>query len=222
VNLPALALSGSNCTGQAAYSCALRLDAGRSTTASTSAARGDLAVLCQQLCAAAGVTPAALRHVVVDLGPGSYTGLRVAVTFARTLQAFGDLTLAAATSFELMAAAALRSGAPGTATLRPVLDARRGRWHTAALRLRQGVLEIVQAPVALTTAEFTTAVQPGEVLLATAPLHPRLEPVAASRGAALLPAAAVTADLLLAPEVAPRAVTAGALEPLYLMGSYAG
>jgi tRNA threonylcarbamoyladenosine biosynthesis protein TsaB len=110
---PALAISGSNVTGDAPFSCALRRGGEVDEVRSPAGERGDLATLVRDLCAAHGVRPDQLAELRIDIGPGSYTGLRVAVTFARFLQRFGELRVLVIDSLSLLATAALSRGVVG-------------------------------------------------------------------------------------------------------------
>jgi hypothetical protein len=75
---PALAV-----TGSAAFGVAVRTAAGIVSAPDEQPPRRDLAGLAAAACELAGIRLADVRELRVDLGPGSYTGLRVAVTFAR-------------------------------------------------------------------------------------------------------------------------------------------
>lgn len=217
--LPALAISASNCTGGTAFAVALRHAGGIATAGG--GGRDDLAVTVQRLCAGAGVAAASLQQLRIDRGPGSYTGLRIAVTFARTLHAFGGARLLACTSFELLALAALQQGCAPTAVLRVVLDGRRDRLLTAAATLRDGSLCTISPPRALAVDELAGKLQRDEVVLAPAALLPRLREMADARGASLQAAAPIAADSMFDPRLPLAAVTVEALEPLYLLASYA-
>src|SRR5262245_47233419 len=89
------------------YSCALRLESG--TVLEDPSDQAELAAVVERLFARAGLAPTALAELRLDLGPGSYTGLRVAVTFARTLQVLGGIRVRTATSLELLALRAWES-----------------------------------------------------------------------------------------------------------------
>ena len=74
-----------------------------------------------RLMTVSGLTPAELDRVVVADGPGSYTGVRIAVTTAKTLADTLSLELVGVSSL-----AALAAGAVGTTNLIvPIMDARR-------------------------------------------------------------------------------------------------
>ncbi|MCL4741116.1 MAG: tRNA (adenosine(37)-N6)-threonylcarbamoyltransferase complex dimerization subunit type 1 TsaB [Phycisphaerales bacterium] len=72
----------------------------------------DLMPAIDRVCRAAGVRPADLRAVVVSIGPGGYTGLRIAVTTARFIaEATGAACIGVPTA-EVAACAAARDGRP--------------------------------------------------------------------------------------------------------------
>jgi tRNA threonylcarbamoyladenosine biosynthesis protein TsaB len=202
-----LAAAGGNCRA------ALRTADG-SLLELESTGRADAALVTQRLLARAGRRAADLTELRVDVGPGSYTGLRVALTFARVLAAFGGVPLLAVTHFELLAAVAWRAGlvAAGQA-VRPLLDARRGRVHQARVVLRDTV-HLDGEPAALPLERLGAALAPGELLLAEPALAARL-------GVTAAPLPEVSGRDLFDPRLAPRPRAPEDVEPLYLMGSYA-
>jgi len=91
----------------------------------------------------AGNDFAALTHLAVTVGPGTFTGQRVGLAFMRGLRLALNIPLTGITTLEAMAAAAMaETGQPRAAAIH---DARRGE---AYLLLRQGG-EVVLAPAVL-------------------------------------------------------------------------
>ncbi len=93
----------------------------------------ELAVRAAALLEARGLGPADLAGVAVGIGPGSYTGLRAAIAFARGLTWSAGLPLAAVVSTEAAALAALRAY-PSATDVTVVLDARRDECYRADYR----------------------------------------------------------------------------------------
>lgn len=216
---PALALCGSNLGGDVPFSCALALPGGITTAQSPAGARGDLAGLADGLCRAAGVRPMDLRELRLDLGPGSYTGLRVAVTFVRFLQQFGA-TPALATDSLLLLADSTAPTANGR-RLRPLLDARRDRFHVGTLQHTGGTLQHLAPPVAVPLETALAGLAAGDLVITTADLATRLGAAIAAAGASVTTFRTPTAEALFAPGLPLRACQPAELEPRYLMGSYA-
>lgn len=172
--------------------------------------------LLDDVLARAGATREDVSEVRVDRGPGSYTGLRMAIAFARVLAAFGAVQLRAATSLELIALAAWRGGIDAHRAVRPVLDARRGRAHTARIERREGRVVLATAPIAVPVGELSGLVRADEAVLLAPTLRDALAPV---QPAGPLPEASA-ADLF-DPALDAGPIAADELEPLYLMGTYA-
>lgn len=73
-----------------------------------------------------------LGGIAVGIGPGSYTGVRIAVTTTKTLAWALKLPVAAVSSLEAQAASGLEAAAPqGRGWIVPLVDARRGQAYTA-------------------------------------------------------------------------------------------
>ena len=208
------------CASQQVSSCALRRDGALFGPVFTERGHKDLPAAVDQLFREAGTSPQDLGRVLLDLGPGSYTGLRVAVTHALFCRRFLGAEVWTVTSLELAAVAAWREGrVPTGAPLRPVLDARRNRFHHALVGAKGGEAKVglLDPPRATSLQELAAAVRPGEHILCSAELWPRLaEEIAASR----IEPARHDAALLFDPSLDLR-VAAPGIEPLYLMGSYA-
>ncbi|MCB9877469.1 MAG: tRNA (adenosine(37)-N6)-threonylcarbamoyltransferase complex dimerization subunit type 1 TsaB [Planctomycetes bacterium] len=217
----ALAVTGSNLCGDRPFSAALRRADGAITTAHSPAGeRGDLAVLCRELCSAAGVAPAQVKQVVTDVGPGSYTGLRVAVTFVRFLQGFGGCSVEAVDSLALLAHHALQGR--DASSVQVMLDARRGRYHMARFAVEGAVLRELEPAAAVETDAALARVSAGDVVVAPAALLAQLDALLRERAATGLVAEGLGAEALFASGLPRREAAAVDLEPRYLMASYAG
>lgn len=215
-----LAVSGSNVTGDVPFSAALSTAAGIAVLNSKVGERGDLARLCSNLCDQQGVTPAQIEQVFIDVGPGSYTGLRVAVTFVRFLQSFGAIPVQAVDSLALLAYHAC-SGAPNGVSVRPLLDARRGRYHTARFEFSAGKLVELEAANATHTEQVLAALEPGELIILPAGLAEQLGDTLRERGVEVRIARELSAAALFQAGLPSFAAAAEDLEPRYLMATYA-
>jgi len=173
----------------------------------------------------AGCAPSDLNELRLDLGPGSYTGLRVAVTFARALLEFGDLRVLTTTSLELRALHAWTDAQlPVDRVVRPVLDARRQRFHHAPIRLGT-VTQAVAEPRATSAAELLADIGEGEIVLADNSIQPILQQVCRDKQCELLAPSSQRpniCELLFDARIGLRETSGEQLQPLYLMGSYAG
>lgn len=90
---------------------------------------------------AAGITRKELTHIAASVGPGSFTGIRIGVTTARTMAQMLDLPCVAVSSLESMAenvkTAALEGGCDVVAA---VINARRHQTYAGAWSIKDGKL----------------------------------------------------------------------------------
>lgn len=77
-----------------------------------------------------GLAPQDLDKVIVANGPGSYTGVRIGVSIAKTLAWSLNIPVAAVSSLEVLAA----NGHFFSGSICPLFDARRGRVYTGLYR----------------------------------------------------------------------------------------
>lgn len=218
MSAPSLAICASNLDGAVPFAVALRLADGRILGQhSTPALRQELPAMVASLCAAGGLGAADLRELRLDLGPGSYTGLRVAVTFVRFLQHFGALSVLAVDSLALLAARAR-----GHRRVVPLLDARRERFHVAAYATDRGVpLRELEPAAAVPWPAVLARVGAGDVVVMPPALASLRAAELAARSATVTTASVLLAEELFAADLPFVEAKCEELEPRYLMGSYA-
>lgn len=83
--------------------------------------------------------PKDIDKIVVAKGPGSYTGIRIGVTIAKTLAWTLNIPLAAVSSLEALAA----NGRYFNGIISPLFDARRGQIYTGLYEYNQQQLTVV-------------------------------------------------------------------------------
>lgn len=183
---------------------------------------GDVATLVARVMTACDARPDSIAGIVVDRGPGSYTGLRVALTFTRTLATFRAFPIAAVTSVEAIALAAWRHGdVDRTRPIRVVLDARRDHHHVALLALRDGRVVLLEPPSAVPAGTTNERIDAEADVVSEATLFELLREVVDRCGVRLVERRAIDAADLLGDALVPRVADPATLEPLYLLASYA-
>jgi len=94
------------------------------------------------LLAASGIKLGDLGAVAVGIGPGSFTGLRIGVSYAKGIAFAARCAIAGVPSLDALALAALEDpGARPEMTVCPILDARKGEVYTALYRIVADGLE---------------------------------------------------------------------------------
>ncbi len=89
----------------------------------------------------AGMEKNEIDRIIVARGPGSYTGVRIGVTVAKTLAFSLKIDLYSVSSLFALAASSDRQG-----VVVPLFDARRGNVFTAAYKFNEDDFEEIQAP----------------------------------------------------------------------------
>lgn len=201
-----------------AVDCALEYDH-RILTTRGEPRRDDLLPQIASLFTRAAIPKQHLTHLLLDVGPGSYTGLRCAAAFARTLaREHPSLQLLTTSSLAMLAHAAQETLPPHRSSLHVLLDARRGRWHHAAFE--PATLRTIQPPHAAEPSAILRQLQPGAHVLAPLPLHEHLAGLT-TRDVTLAAPRPFTASDLLSPTAPLQPAEPSTIEPLYLMSSYA-
>ncbi|WP_057915799.1 tRNA (adenosine(37)-N6)-threonylcarbamoyltransferase complex dimerization subunit type 1 TsaB [Peribacillus muralis] len=83
--------------------------------------------------------PKELTKIVVAQGPGSYTGVRIGVTIAKTLAWTLQIPLSGVSSLEVLAA----NGRHFNGLVSPLFDARRGQVYTGLYEMENNLLKTV-------------------------------------------------------------------------------
>ncbi|WP_217915881.1 tRNA (adenosine(37)-N6)-threonylcarbamoyltransferase complex dimerization subunit type 1 TsaB [Miltoncostaea marina] len=110
------------------------------------------------LLTAAGASADDLRDIVVGVGPGGFTGLRIGLATALGLgQALG-VPVTGASSLEALALG-LAAAAPDAPLVAPVLDARRRELFAAVYRPRGGGLDELAPPQAIAPGDLSALLE---------------------------------------------------------------
>jgi tRNA threonylcarbamoyladenosine biosynthesis protein TsaB len=119
--------------------------------------------LCDEVLAAARVTPAALSAIACGAGPGSFTGLRVGLAVAKGLAMPTSVPLVLVPSLAAMALDILAAETGDGVLAVPCLDAGKGEVHVGLYRRdADGLVAEVAAPVLLPPADLPSRVAAGD------------------------------------------------------------
>lgn len=210
-------------TASGRLSCALR---SKGHTISRSAKRGErsagkLASFVAELLDEASIAASEVDEIRLDLGPGSYTGLRAAIAFAQMAAGFARTRICATTSSELLAIAALDAGLVHDGIeLLTLRTGTRDRVLCTELCI-DACVRIQSAPAAISTQDLLSRLRPGLCVIADSALHEGLSHACSEIGSELLHAPEYAALDLFSPRLTAVPSEAETLAPLYLMGSYA-
>lgn len=114
----------------------------------------------------------ALRGLLVDVGPGSYTGLRVGIAMARTFAELLTLEVRALYSFDLLAARARRSHV-ASGEFWVAADARRQQWFLARYRATETGIERVREASCVAVDALDTVIADDDTLVIASGDAPR-------------------------------------------------
>jgi tRNA threonylcarbamoyl adenosine modification protein YeaZ len=101
--------------------------------------------------------PEQIEHVYISAGPGSFTGLRIAVTFAKTLALANNSKIVAVDTLDVIAANVVNLACPllPNERLATILDAKRGQFFIAVYEKAQNKLwRKILADCLMTAEEF--------------------------------------------------------------------
>lgn len=217
-----LALDTSTLTGSVAL-----IDDGAVLAESVARVRANhseqLLPLVDEVLARAGVKLDALDRIAVGVGPGSFTGVRIAVATAKGLHLASGVTLVGVSSLDALVASAWGACGPVLAAL----DARRGELYAALYEVRSGVRRELFAPTHATASTIGLRVlarSGGDVVTVVGDATPSDFAALSSNDPSRFCRAPKVFEAPLARVIAWEALEgramfdAGALEPLYVRG----
>ncbi len=103
----------------------------------------------ERVLADAGLQPEDLGGLVVGVGPGTFTGVRIGVAAARAAALALGITLIGRTALSALAARAVLVAPAGVDRLIPTIDARRGQVFAAVYERAEGGWLLSRAPFAI-------------------------------------------------------------------------
>lgn len=103
---------------------------------------------------AAELTLDDLAMIVVAIGPGSFTGLRVGLSYAKGLATARGLPIVGVSTLDAMALCALGAEVRAEATICPIIDARRGEVYAALYRFIGDAVERASDDAAMPLAQL--------------------------------------------------------------------
>lgn len=119
-----------------------------------------------------GLKAADLSKIVVAKGPGSYTGVRIGVTIAKTLAWSLNIPLVGVSSLAIIASSV---GRYFNGSVSPLFDARRGQIYTGLYRYEGGKMETILQDQILLSKDWASSLkdQPRPILFVgnDVPLH---------------------------------------------------
>lgn len=102
--------------------------------------------------------PSQINHIYISIGPGSFTGIRLAVTIAKTLHLAATVKIVAVDSLDIIAANAtdfMQKEGLNIKTTTTILDAKRGQFFIAMYQNQNAQWEKTLPDCLMTPQQFT-------------------------------------------------------------------
>jgi len=112
---------------------------------------------------AAGASFSDLSAIAVAIGPGSFTGLRVGLSYAKGIAAAGKIAIVGVSSLDTLALCAGSELAEG-ATVYPIIDARKGEVYTGLYRFVTGALQKTSGDMVVSLESLVAGLAGGEAV----------------------------------------------------------
>jgi tRNA threonylcarbamoyladenosine biosynthesis protein TsaB len=134
----------------------------------------------EELLDAVGLRLPGLAGIAVGIGPGSFTGLRVGLSYAKGVASALGIALVGVSSLDAIALSAARDAGPGV-TICPVIDARRGEVYAALYRSSGDALERATGDFAVSVDELAARLS-GDVVVVGEAMGEEVRRAAQGRG----------------------------------------
>jgi tRNA threonylcarbamoyladenosine biosynthesis protein TsaB len=135
-------------------------------TLSTASHGAALPAAAAEVVAQAGLKLKDLRGIAVGVGPGSFTGLRVGIAYAKGLVLALGCALIGIPTFDCLALAALeQASAPEDSLICPIVDARKGEVYANLYRARADRLDKISQPLVIRLQNLFPELSDGVILI---------------------------------------------------------
>jgi tRNA threonylcarbamoyladenosine biosynthesis protein TsaB len=117
----------------------------------------------EEVLEAAGLRLGHVHAIAVAIGPGSFTGLRVGLSYAKGIASARNIAIAGVSSLDALALCADRLSAGSF--IYPLIDARRGEVYTGLYRFAAGALEKRSSDLVVPLASFAAGLTDDAILV---------------------------------------------------------
>ena len=102
-----------------------------------------------------GQKPKDIEHIYISIGPGSFTGLRIAAALAKTMHLANDVRVVAVDTLDVIAANVINLTSTSDETIATILDAKRGQFFIAVYqRTSNGICKKILPDSLMTAPQF--------------------------------------------------------------------
>ncbi len=102
-----------------------------------------------------GRKPKDIEHIYISIGPGSFTGLRIAAALAKTMHLANDVRVVAVDTLDVIAANVINLTSTSDETIATILDAKRGQFFIAVYqRTSDGICKKILPDSLMTAPQF--------------------------------------------------------------------
>lgn len=112
----------------------------------------------QELTRRFGRKPKDIEHIYISVGPGSFTGLRIAVALAKAMHLASETKIVAVDTLDVLAANVTsdekKFNADGLTKIAAILDAKRGQFFIAAYENEQGQWKKIMPDCLMSAEQF--------------------------------------------------------------------